>query len=295
MLSPAAMRFPHRSGDVRKFWCLFFAICPIILLIGCFMAPSYGLWFPTAAESPLGTEIDNLFYLILVIVTVVFIGTNFAMCYALWKASDDSGSKAWHMHGSHSLEVLWTIAPAGVLLFISLYQMDVWARFRIKATYDKSAVLQPVAEVTARQFEWRIRYPSPDRVFRNQKDVENWLANQQPDDLYAVNDLHIPAATDVVIHLRTEDVQHAFFVPDLRVKQDALPGNVIPIELHASRARVYELVCAELCGWGHYKMKGRVVADSEADFATYIRELGETQADDGVPETGETSDGEDES
>jgi cytochrome c oxidase subunit 2 len=261
---------------------LFFLAFPVITIALCLRAPAWGWWFFSPPMSPLGAEIDNLFYLILWIVTIVFIGTQVALCYTIWRFSGAQGGKGLFMHGSHNLEVLWTITPASVLLFISLYQMDVWARYRVKKNFDKHAVLHPVAEVTARQFEWRIRYPAPSRVFKDQSEVDQWLTFRQPDDLYAVNDLHFPTGRPVMIHLRTEDVQHAFFLPDLRIKQDALPGLVIPIWFEATKSKSYELVCAELCGWGHYKMKGRAVAEQDQDFAAYLQQLHDKQFDDGV-------------
>ncbi|MEX2288045.1 MAG: cytochrome c oxidase subunit II [Planctomycetaceae bacterium] len=273
---------------MRRFWSLFFIFWPIVAIAACWIAPDMGWWFPGEggkAQSPLGERIDGLFYLILVIVAVTFVGTQAALGYAVWRgAHAEEGGKAWHTHGSHNLEVIWTIVPAGVLLFISLYQLDVWAAYRVQAKFDPAAVRQPIAEVTARQFEWRIRYPAPDRVFQGKADVENWLRHPEPGDLYTVNDLHVPSGRAVLIHLRTADVQHAFFVPLLRVKQDAVPGLVIPVWFEASSSQQYELLCAELCGWGHYKMKARLWAQSEEDYRAYLEQLKKEQFDDGVVE-----------
>ncbi len=278
---------------MRRFWPLFFLAWPIVAIVWSWLAPQYGWWFHLPAQSPLGQEIDNLFYLILVIVTTVFIGTNLALFYVLWKFSGDtSGEKGTFTHGSHILEMVWTVTPAGVLLFLSLYQMDVWARFRMVQTFDKQALAHPLAEITARQFEWRIRYPAPGRNFKNKAEIDEWLKHPSSDDVYTVNDLHCPANKKVLIHLRTEDVLHSFFIPDLRVKQDAVPGLVIPVWFEASKRSQYDLICAELCGWGHYKMKGRISAESEADFAKYLHALAQQQADDGVPAKVETKEGE---
>ncbi len=278
---------------MRRFWPLFFLAWPIIAIVWSWLAPYYGWWFHKPAQSPLGQEIDNLFYLILIIVTTVFVGVNMALVYVLWKFSSTTpGEKGTFTHGSHILEMVWTVTPAGVLLFISLYQMDVWARFRMVQTFDKQALAHPLAEVTARQFEWRIRYPAPGRNFKNKAEIDEWLKHPSPDDVYTVNDLHCPANKKVLIHLRTEDVLHSFFIPDLRVKQDAVPGLVIPVWFEASKRNQYDLICAELCGWGHYKMKGRISAESEADFAKYLHALAQRQADDGVPAKVETKEGE---
>lgn len=278
---------------MRRFWPLFFLAWPIVAIGWSWMAPKYGWWFYTAAQSPLGQEIDNLFYLILMIVTTVFIGTNLALFYVLWRFSGGNpGEKGAFTHGSHILEMVWTVTPAGVLLFISLYQMDVWARFRMVQTFPKEAIEHPLAEITARQFEWRIRYPAPGRNFKNKAEIDEWLKRPSPDDVYSVNDLHCPANKKVLIHLRTEDVLHSFFIPDLRVKQDAVPGLVIPVWFEASKRNHYDLICAELCGWGHYKMRGRISAESQAEFDQYLHNLAKHQDDDGVPAKVEPKEGE---
>jgi cytochrome c oxidase subunit II len=282
---------------VRKFWCLFFMFWPILAIWSCWIAPGQNWWFPHGKESatPLGAQIDDLFYLILVIVTIVFIGTQIALGYVLWKGAEKTEGKAWYSHGSHNLEVIWTIVPSGILLFISLFQLDVVADIRVKSRFPEEARIAPVAEVTARQFEWRIRYPSPKTSagFKTEADVKDWLENPRPDDLYTVNDLHVPTDQAVQIRLRTEDVQHAFFVPEFRVKQDAVPGMVIPVWFEIRNSKKlkavdpvlkgvsYEWVCAELCGWGHYKMKARVVAQSRDEFNNYLKDLARLQNEDG--------------
>jgi cytochrome c oxidase subunit II len=272
--------------DVKKFWVLFFILWPIIAVAASVISPSERWWFPSDAQTPIGRQIDDLFYMILIIVAIVFIGTEVALGYVLWRGAVDTDKpgRALFTHGSHSLEVIWTIVPAGVLLFIALYQLDTWAAYRVKENYPMESRLAPVAEVTARQFEWRIRYPNPNRKFKSLADVDGWLRKPEPGDLYAVNELHVPTGRAVVIHLRSADVQHAFFVPDMRVKQDAVPGLVIPIFFEVLEPRAYEWVCAELCGWGHYKMKARVIAQPKEDYQAYLKELEREQFDDGVPQ-----------
>jgi cytochrome c oxidase subunit 2 len=275
---------PGEETDVKKFWVFFFIFWPVVAVVASAMSPAMNWWFPGGPETPIGQQIDDLFYMILLIVAIVFIGTQAALGYALWRGARDTEApgRALFTHGSHSLEVVWTIVPAGILLFIALYQLDVWAAYRVKENYPIDARLSPIAEITARQFEWRIRYPAPGRSFKTLRDVDHWLKRPEPDDLYTVNDLHVPTGRPVVVHLRSGDVQHSFFVPNLRVKQDAVPGLVIPIFFEVLRPDTYEWVCAELCGWGHYKMKARVVAQPRDDYAAYLKGLQREQFDDGV-------------
>lgn len=283
---------------MKWFWCLFFAFWPMVAVVICLLSPGLGWWLPGEAASPLGKRIDDLFYMILVITTLTFVGTQFGLAYVLFRGASETEpesmtKKAWYSHGSHELEVVWSIVPAFILLFIALYQLDVWAEYRVKDAFPRArmeAVFTNInqrrgakdslalAEVTARQFEWRIRYPG----FNEDGSLKPLMKDPQPTDLYAVNDLHLPASAPVMINLRTMDVQHSFFLPELRIKQDAVPGLVIPIWFEATHQQTYQLLCAELCGWGHYKMKARFVADSDTDFIKYLRQLEREQNEDRV-------------
>ncbi|MCA9038134.1 MAG: cytochrome c oxidase subunit II, partial [Planctomycetaceae bacterium] len=207
---------------MKKFWALFFLFWPILALYVCWIAPDRGWWFPGEAKSPIGVRIEGLFYLILAIVTVVFIGTQAGLGFVLWKgATKEDNSKAHFSHGSHSLELIWTIVPAFVLVFIALYQMDVWAEYRVQSFYPEETIAEgSAAELTARQFEWRIRYPAPGTELQDEP---------AEGDLYWVNEIHVATGHPVKLNLRTQDVQHAFFAPQLRLKQDAVPGLIIPV------------------------------------------------------------------
>lgn len=282
---------------MKWFWCLFFAFWPILAIAVCAIAPAYGWWFPGEAASPLGKRIDDLFYLILIITTITFVGTQIALAYVLFKGARrtdaDVNEKSWFSHGSHELEVIWSVVPAFILLFIALYQLDVWADYRVKDMFPRERMEEllvdlhqkrgehdslALAEVTARQFEWRIRYPG----FDADGNLLPLMRTPQPTDLYDVNDLHLPATAPVMIELKTQDVQHSFFLPELRVKQDAVPGLVIPIWFEADKQGDYALTCAELCGWGHYKMKARFAAVSDEAFLEYLHKLHDEQFFDGV-------------
>jgi cytochrome c oxidase subunit 2 len=160
--------------------------------------------------------------------------------------------------------VVWTIIPAATLLFLAIYQMNAWADVKMRRP-----AIDPTVEVMGRQFEWRLRYPGRDGTLGT------------ADDLFLVNDLHLPVDEDVLIQLKSMDVLHSFFLPNLRIKQDAVPGMKIPVWFKAKETGSYDIVCAELCGWGHYKMKGRVTVVSRADFDAWLErkyaEQGTTQ------------------
>lgn len=238
---------------------------PVLALYVCWIAPTLGWGFPGdgISDSPIGRRIDHLFWVIMAITTVVFVLTQIAMGYALWTASTKKEDQpADHYHGNHTLEVVWTVIPGALLLFIAFYQMEVWADFRMKSRAPVAISGTLIAEVTARQFEWRIRYPQPGHDLSRVS---------QPGDMHDVNELIVPAATPVMIHLRTDDVQHSFFLPTLRIKQDAIPGKVIPIWFEVEEPGSYPLLCAELCGWGHYKMGAKLTVLSQEDYESRMQ------------------------
>jgi len=266
---------------VKKFWAIFFIVWPVLALYLCWIAPQRNWWFPGAPVTSVGRQIDGLFYLILVIVTVTFIGTQIALGYVLWRgATKGAEQKAMFSHGSHKLEIIWTVVPAFILVFISLTQLDVLGDIRVISRFPDEAKEAPVAEVMARQFEWRIRYPKPGTRL---------MTEAQPGDLYSVNEILVPTSRPVMINLRTQDVQHAFFAPQLRVKQDAVPGLVIPVWFEIEKAGTFDLVCAELCGWGHFKMKARILAKSEREVEIDLARLEAEQNEDGVAEASRSS------
>jgi len=238
---------------VGKLWSLLFLLVPVLGVATFVVAPWYDHWLPPDVSEH-GATIDHLFMFILVLTGVVFIATEAALFYFMWRYDKKSNREpAKFTHGSHSLEVVWTIVPTAVLLFIAIYQMNAWADQKMRRPDIPVTV-----EVMARQFEWRLRYPGKDGRLHTR------------DDLHVVNDLHLPVDEEVLINLVSMDVLHSFFLPNLRVKQDAVPGMSQGVWFRALEQGEYDLVCAELCGWGHYKMKGRLTVQSRAQFNEWL-------------------------
>ena len=242
-----------------RYWSLLFLLVAA-LSVGAFVYgpawPDPDWWLPRNV-SKLGARVDHLFWIILWITGAVFVGTQVALAWAAFRFSADRpGRKADYFHGSQALEVVWTIIPAGILVFIALYQMGTWADIKFRSSAPQ---VGPTAEVTARQFQWVIRYPGPDGRLNT------------TDDLLTVNDLHFVKGVDTLIQLRSSDVLHSFFLPRMRIKQDAVPGLTIPVWFDSDTAGTFELACAELCGWGHYKMRGVVtVHETRAQFQEWL-------------------------
>ena len=237
-----------------------FFLVPILGVAFFVWAPMAGYWLPDDV-SVSGYQIDHLFMFILILTGVLFIATEVVLAWFMWRYDAKTNrDPVIFSHGNHNLEVVWTIVPAGVLLFIAIYQMNTWAEVKMR-----SPDMPPTVEVTGSQFDWRIRYPGPDGQLGTL------------DDIHDVKTLHLPVNEVVLIDLKSRDVLHSFFLPNLRVKQDAVPGSKIPVWFRATKEGEYDLVCAELCGWGHYKMKGRLIIESRETFDAWLQQKHEEQ------------------
>jgi cytochrome c oxidase subunit 2 len=205
--------------------------------------------------STFGGKIDGLFWLITWITGVIFILVEVILVWFLFRYRHREGRKARYTHGNNRLEVIWTIIPAFICVVLALLSRRAWAEIKQSLPSDAMAV-----EVTAEQFAWNIRYPGPDGKLNS------------PDDLTTLNQLHVPVGRPVVVSLRSKDVIHSFFLPEFRVKQDAVPGMTTRIWFEATRVGNWEIACAELCGLGHYRMKGFITVDSPEDFQKWLSE-----------------------
>jgi cytochrome c oxidase subunit II len=251
---------------VGRFWSILFLLVPV-LGVACFVWPMLDLWpmrghWLPANINDHGAVIDNLFLFILVLTGVIFVATGLALFWFLWKydAARNPQPVAF-THGSHTLEVVWSIIPAATLVFIAIYQMNAWADAKMKRPKSPDGRLRPpIAEITARQFEWRVRYAGEDGALGT------------ADDVFTVNDLHLPVSEEIVLSIKSQDVLHSFFLPNLRVKQDVVPGMKQFVWFRPNKTGAYDIVCAELCGWGHYKMRGRVTFVGREEFDLWLRQ-----------------------
>lgn len=264
-----------------RFWSLLFLLVPVFG-VGTFIVAAtpntllVNHWLPENI-SETGGVIDGLFMFILWLTGIIFIGTGVALFWFLWKYDAERTTEpVKYMHGSHTLEVVWSILPAATLLFIAIFQMDAFADAKIRRPIQSAGpdgiegtaddVPQPpLVEVTGRQFEWRIRYAGKDGLLYT------------TDDVHTVNELHIPVDEVVVVAIQSEDVLHSFFLPNMRVKQDVVPGMQQYVWFRPVRSGEFDIVCAELCGWGHYKMRGRLTVEPRGQFDAWLQREFEEQ------------------
>jgi len=211
--------------------------------------------------STFGSKIDGLFYLILWITGAIFILVEALLLFFLFRYRHREGRRAHYTHGSNRLEVIWTIVPAVICVILALLSRRSWADIKQNMPHGAMTV-----EVTAEQFAWNIRYPGPDGKLGT------------ADDLVTLNQLHFPVGRPLILELHSKDVIHSFFLPEFRVKQDAVPGMTTHIWLEATRVGHWEIACAELCGLGHFRMKGFVTVETAEEFERWMAETAKENA-----------------
>jgi cytochrome c oxidase subunit 2 len=268
------------------------------------ISPFVGWWLPKNVAT-FGAGIDNLFYLILAITAFFFVLAEAILVFALWRYSGGTARKSSYVHGNHRLEVIWTLVPGLILLLLAIVQVQVWAEVKFAKNMPRPDGDTEQMEVVARQWEWRVRYPDPGRMESWRERPERALdfsQNPHIDDVHLANEIHVWQGAKVLVHLKTQDVIHSFFLPNLRLKQDALPGKTIPVWFAVTESNTeitqdpqtrekrwiqkgydfakgtttepelaWELACAEFCGTRHSFMRGKLyVHPDRADFLAWL-------------------------
>jgi cytochrome c oxidase subunit 2 len=213
-------------------------------------------WWLPENVSTYGRDIDWLFHLIYWITGITAILVFVVMVAFLVMYKDRPGRRARYTHGNTTLEIVWTVVPSLILVVLTFLSAPAWSRIKMQAPPASDFVVQ----VTAKQFNWQITYPGADGKFGT------------GDDKTLLDEMHVPANKVVHVHLRSEDVIHSFFVPQFRMKQDAVPGREIVQWFEATKPGKYELPCAELCGFGHSGMKGWIHVHGAEDYQKWAAE-----------------------
>jgi cytochrome c oxidase subunit 2 len=282
---------------VGKGWSIFFGLSLLAMFIFTLAAPFYGWWLPDAVSS-FAPDVDWLFYLILWFVGFFFVLTQVILVYAMWRFAGRPDARATYTHGNHQLEMLWTAVPGVILLGLAIGQIAVWQNIKYQGQMPAPDV---TLTVLGRQWEWRMRYPADASRFTWAKEADEaairerrlsargWAENPEYDDLHVANELHTYVGANTRVYVRTQDVIHSFTMPNMRVKQDMLPGKTIPLWFKPTRANTrfdrstgklsppaspadaWEIACQELCGGRHYAMRGRVfVHDSKESYEAWL-------------------------
>src|SRR5580704_2764212 len=235
-------------------------------------------WLPHGASTA-AAFIDHQFTLTYILMGIVFVAAQGALGLFVWQYRDrKDAKKVEYSHGNTKLEVVWTVLTAVLFVGLNLMGSNVWARERF-APADPGSV--PV-EVTGMQFAWYFRYPGPDGKFGatdpklmdpsagNEAAVGLDTSDPAAKDDVVTGTMYLPVNRQVDLRLRAVDVIHSFFVPNMRFKQDAVPGLEIHMHFTPTETGDCEIACAELCGLGHYKMHGMLKVVSQEDFDKWL-------------------------
>lgn len=235
-------------------------------------------WMPPAASRH-AEGMDGMIRYLLLTTGAIFVIGHIVLVRFIWAYG--RGRSAASPVTSPRVERLWSIAPVVAMGLISevgvlLIGLPVWDEI-----YGEVAEDAVVVDVAARQFEWLTRYSGPDGQFGrtdpfqiNGQSNPMGLDSSDPlaeDDIVERNVLHLPVNRQAVLRLRSHDVLHSFSVAAFRVKQDIVPGIVGTTKFVPTQIGTFEIGCAELCGLGHYRMRGRVIVMSEADYDAWLQ------------------------
>ena len=227
-----------------------------------------------------GHEVDLLIYLIHLLMFVLFIGWAVYFIYVLYRFRQTKNPRAdYHgLQGHTASYVEVAVAVIAAILLVGL-SIPFWAK-QVNAFPNRTDVLE--LRVVAEQFAWNIHYPGADGKF-GKTDVKFFDKQANPlgldstdpsskDDIVTINQMHVPIGRPVLIHLSSKDVIHSFSLNAMRVKQDAVPGMSIPVWFTPTRTGQYDIACAQLCGIGHYRMKGYLTVHSQSEYETWFNE-----------------------
>jgi len=236
-----------------------------------------GKWAPPPSITPVGREIDHQYDLTLAVTATVFILSQLGLAWVVF-CYRDRGQRAKYSHGNNTMEILWTSATA--ILFIGLGLMGYKAWGAVRFTQAAPDAVQ--IEVTANQFVFNFRYPGPDGKFGKLDPKQISASTGNPlgidandpigrDDI-VVPTLTVPVNREIELLIRSQDVIHNFYVRELRLQQDAVPGLVIPVHFTANKIGRYEIVCTQLCGLGHYRMRSFLDVVTQSDYENFLKQ-----------------------
>jgi len=233
-------------------------------------------WFPPPITA-FGVQIDQQFHRTLLITGVVFVLAQLGLAWVIFRYRDQ-GQKVNFFEGNSTMEFVWTLGTVLLFVGLGLYGEHAWA----EAHFQGEAPGAMEVEITGQQFSWTFRYAGRDGKWgrtlpeRVSASTGNTLG-LDPADPAGKDDIvspvmYVPVNREVELLIRTMEVTHSFYVRELRLKQDAVPGMVIHMHFNATVPGEYEIVCAELCGLGHSRMRTFLNVVSQADYDKWMGE-----------------------
>lgn len=225
-----------------------------------------------------GRDIDTLMYLIHGLVFILFIGWAVYFIIVLFKFRKSVHPVARQAHGAHAVSsvIEWAVVAAEFLLLFA-FSIPFWTTHIATIPEGKDVV---EVRVLGQQFAWLVHYPGPDNKFGrvHMKFLDENAMGLDPndprgkDDIITMNQIYLPVDKQTMIRMSSKDVIHSFGLPAMRVKQDAIPGLNTMVTFTPNKIGQYEIVCSQLCGLGHFQMRGLVNVVSKAEYDQWIEE-----------------------
>jgi len=274
-----------QTNKINAFLLLVFLILGLIGVYYC--NEKYGgkiLQFGSSASNH-GHDVDNMLKITLIITGIVFVITQIILFWFAYKYQESDNRKAYFYPHNNKLEVLWTAVPAIVLTVMVGFGLYYWFRITGEAPANAMQV-----EITGSQFKWEFRYPGKDKVlgkkyFKRINEGANnplgqlWEDSTNKDDIYITQeDLHLVVNKPVRLIINAKDVIHDVGLSHFRLKMDAVPGTPTTMWFTPTKTTkqmkidtgdpdfVYEISCDQMCGQGHYKMRGTIVVETQEEF-----------------------------
>jgi cytochrome c oxidase subunit 2 len=219
--------------------------------------------------------LDRITGLVHILMAAVFVGWSVYFVYVLVRFRRSRQPAAVY-GGTRGRWSTWSeigVAAAEVLL-LAAFSIPAWA-----ALVNPPSENALVVRVVAQQFSWLVHYPGPDgdfgRIDAAQISAENpsgldRTSMHAADDIVSINEMHVPIGRPVVVQLSARDVIHSFGIPVMRVKQDAIPGMMTPVWFTPTLEGRFDIACSQLCGLGHYRMRGWIVVESAEAFERWL-------------------------
>ena len=208
--------------------------------------------FLNNAASVQGTYIDNLFGVATGIGTVVFVMVQGLLLYSIirFHRQDGDDEDGPPIRGNTRLEIVWTVIPALVIIFLGILS------YQVLVAAERPDPDELVVEVKGFQYAWQFYYPDYD---------------------ITTTEMHLPVDRQARLKLRSTDVIHSFWVPEFRIKKDVMPDRVTETFITPIEEGVYPIVCAELCGAAHAAMRSQVVVESDSNFRQWVERPGRSR------------------
>jgi len=278
-----------QSNRINAFLLLAFLVLGMLGVYYCNERLSGRILKLGSAASDHGVDVDNMMKITIIITGIVFVITQFLLFWFSYKYQASEKRKAFYFPHNNKLEVIWTVIPAIVLTVMVGFGLFYW--FRMTGEAPKEAM---VVEVTGSQFKWEFRYPGKDKVLGKKFYKQINEANNNPlgqiwedpanhDDIYVSGEeMHLVVNKPVKLIIGAKDVIHDVGLSHFRMKMDAVPGTpttmwFTPIKTTKEMKKelndpefVYELSCDQMCGQGHYSMRGTIIVESQEDFDLWM-------------------------